>query len=91
MDILITSSDNDDVKRSPKTLENSTYQMDVKTLKVNIEAIISSSQNGQVITKRKIKEELGSSRRKEIPESSKGQAPIVPIHYHPSESSKHSQ
>lgn len=89
MDILITRTDNDDVKGSPKTLENSTYQMDVKTLKAGIEdtgAIINSSQNGQVIATRKLKEEIRSLRRKEIPESSKGQPPAVPFHYHPLES-----
>ena len=49
MGILITRSDNDDVKGSWKTLENSTYQMDVKTLKANIEdieVVIRSSQYG---------------------------------------------
>lgn len=58
MDILITRSDNDDVNGSPKTLENSIYHMDVKTLKASIEdimVVISSYQNGQVITKRKLK------------------------------------
>lgn len=39
MDILIARSDNDDVKGSPKTLEESTYQMDVKTIKASIEGI----------------------------------------------------
>lgn len=37
MDIVITRSYNDDVKGSLKTLENSTYQMDVKTLKASIQ------------------------------------------------------
>lgn len=78
--ILIARSDNDDVKGSPKILENFTYQIDVKTLKASIEdirTIISSTQNGQVITTIKLKEEFGSSSRKETPESSKGKPPTV--------------
>lgn len=39
IDILITSSDDEDVKGSPKTLEDSNYQINVETLKANISDI----------------------------------------------------
>lgn len=91
MEILITRSDNDDVKGSPKTIEDSSYPMDVKTLKASIEDIgevISSSQNDLISTIRQLKEELRASSRKEILKSSKGQPPAMLVHCHHSKSSK---
>lgn len=58
VDILIARSDNDDVKGSSKTLKDSTYQMDVKTLKAsiaNVEAIITSAHNDLISITRKLK------------------------------------
>lgn len=92
IDILIARSDNDDVRGSLKTLETSTYQKDVETLKVRISdigTVFGLAQNDQISTTNKLKEKLGSSSRKEILESSKGPPLTVPVHYHPSETSKH--
>lgn len=92
IDILIARSDNDDVKGSLKTLETYTYQKDVETLKAsigNIGAVISSAQNGQVITTRKLMKEIRSSSIKEITYSSNGKPLVVSVQYHQSESSKY--
>lgn len=61
IDILVTRSDNDDVRRSPNTLKTSTYQKDFKTLKASIgdiRAIIGLAPNDQVITIKQLKEKI---------------------------------
>ncbi|KAI5425210.1 hypothetical protein KIW84_031132 [Lathyrus oleraceus] len=81
IDFQRMGSDNDDVRRSPKTLNASTYQKDVKTPK-DIGVVLGLAQSDQISTTRQLKEEFGSSSRKEVPESSKGQPPVMLVHYH---------
>lgn len=67
IDILITRSDNDDVKGSPKTLETFTYQKDIETLKASIsdiKVVIGSAQNDQVVTIKQLKKNWDTQAKK---------------------------
>lgn len=81
--ILITGSDNDEVKGSPKSFEISTYQEGVEALATNvndISGVNGSTQNDQMFASKQFKAIVGetaleSTSGKNIPHPSKGQYP----------------